>query len=164
MTLSYIASNQLPQKSILVPTAEPDPTLYLKVFRPIFSLPRAIVYNSWEEKRIINLYSNNYNVPGDVVGVGSEIPYEYNENRFKKKYGIEDKFLLYIGRIDKNKGVDHLFDFSVPTSRRGTQGEQGTGFGMPLVKMFMERFGGKIIIKSQLQQGTSFSLLFKIAK
>ena len=108
---SFHGIKMLPQKSILVPTAEPDPTLYLKVFRPIFNLPRAIVYNSWEEKRIINLYSNNYNVPGDVVGVGSEIPYEYNENRFRKKYGIEDKFLLYIGRIDKNKGVDHLFDF-----------------------------------------------------
>ncbi len=108
---SFHGIKLLPHKSILVPTAEPDPTLYLKVFRPVFNLPRAIVYNSWEEKRIINLYSDNYNVPGDVVGVGSEIPYEYNENKFRKKYGIEDKFLLYIGRIDKNKGVDHLFDF-----------------------------------------------------
>jgi len=108
---SYHGIKSLPGKSILVPTAEPDPVLYLKIFRPIFNMPQAIVYNSWEERRFINTYSGNYDTPGKVVGVGSEIPFEYNEKNFREKFNIKNKFLLYIGRIDKNKGVPQLFDF-----------------------------------------------------
>ncbi len=108
---SFFGIKKFTKKAILVPTAEPDPTLQLKIFRPIFHLPRGIAYNSWEEKRIINLFSGNYETYGEIVGVGSEIPYKYSASDFRKKYGINEKFILYIGRIDKNKGVDHLFDF-----------------------------------------------------
>lgn len=42
----------------------------------------------------------------------------------------------------------HLFDLSKPTSRPGTSGEIGTGFGMPLVKKFVEAYGGEIKVDS----------------
>ncbi len=61
---------------------------------------------------------------------------------------------------------EHLFDFTVPTSRKGTAGEVGTGFGMPLVKMFLDRFGADISIISHPEageKGTAFILSFKIA-
>lgn len=42
----------------------------------------------------------------------------------------------------------NIFRADVPTSRPGTNGEQGTGFGMPVVKSYIERFGGEITIDS----------------
>lgn len=42
-----------------------------------------------------------------------------------------------------------LFDLKETTSRTGTNGEMGTGFGMPLVKKFVEAFGGEILITSK---------------
>ena len=98
-------------KSILVPTAEPDPTIHFSIFKEFFNMPRGFIYNSTEEKRMINALSGNYTVPGDIVGVGSEIPAKSNAADFRKKYSIDSPFLLYIGRVDENKGCGQLFDF-----------------------------------------------------
>lgn len=40
--------------------------------------------------------------------------------------------------------LEKVFDSTAKTSRPGTNGELGTGFGMPLVKKFIENYGGKI--------------------
>lgn len=44
--------------------------------------------------------------------------------------------------------LDKLFDHSAATSRPGTGGESGTGFGMPLVKRFVESYEGSILVES----------------
>lgn len=44
--------------------------------------------------------------------------------------------------------IGKLFDVSQPTSRKGTQGEEGTGFGMPLVKKFVTAYHGTITVDS----------------
>ncbi len=45
-----------------------------------------------------------------------------------------------------------IFDPSLNLSRRGTQGEMGTGFGMPIVKIFLEHMKGSIEIVSQVKE------------
>jgi two-component system, sensor histidine kinase and response regulator len=45
--------------------------------------------------------------------------------------------------------LENLFDVSKTTSREGTSGEQGTGFGMPLVQRFILAYGGEIQVTSQ---------------
>lgn len=61
--------------------------------------------------------------------------------------------------------VSKLFDIKQPTSRRGTQGEDGTGFGMPLVKKFITAYGGSIQVSSvderedAIKHGTAITLL-----
>lgn len=47
------------------------------------------------------------------------------------------------------KILNNIFDIAKPTSRIGTKGEKGTGYGMPIVKKFVEMFGGKILINSK---------------
>lgn len=44
--------------------------------------------------------------------------------------------------------LGRVFDKSSVTSRAGTENEPGTGFGMPLVKSFMEYYGGQVQIRS----------------
>ena len=50
-------------------------------------------------------------LPGEIVGVGSALPVQVDGEGFRKKYGIDGSFLLYVGRIDLNKGCPELFDF-----------------------------------------------------
>ena len=45
--------------------------------------------------------------------------------------------------------LQDLFDITKATSRAGTGGESGTGFGMPLMKRFINSYGGRIEIHSR---------------
>jgi glycosyltransferase involved in cell wall biosynthesis len=110
---SYHGLMKFPHKSILVPTAEHDEVLYLRLFKELFLKPAAIIYNSAEEKANINKISDNHDVLSDVVGVGSEIPENLSPGEFRKNFKIEDDFFLYIGRIDENKGFPMLFNYFI---------------------------------------------------
>jgi glycosyltransferase involved in cell wall biosynthesis len=94
-----------------VPTAEHDQVIYLSLFQNFFKLPAAIAYNSWEEKKLINRVSGNASVHGAVVGIGSEIPSQFDPAGTCRQLGIQGKYFIYIGRLDENKGVPELFQF-----------------------------------------------------
>ena len=108
---SYHGSRAVPGKAILVPTAERDSALGLGIYPPIFRGVRAFMYNSLEERALIHGVSNNQPVPGVVVGIGSEIPERSNGGRFRQKFDMRDRFAIYVGRIDENKGCAELFEF-----------------------------------------------------
>ena len=108
---SYHGARAVPAKAILVPTAERDSALGLGLYPPIFRGVRAFMYNSFEERALIQGVSDNQSVPGVVVGVGSEIPERSNAGRFRQKFEMRDRFAIYVGRIDENKGCGELFDF-----------------------------------------------------
>ncbi len=98
-------------RAVLVPTAERDPALGLRIFGGSFRRVRALMYNSYEERALINAVSNNDAVPGVVVGIGSEVPAHPEPQRFRQTTGIEGPVLIYVGRIDENKGCRELFDY-----------------------------------------------------
>jgi glycosyltransferase involved in cell wall biosynthesis len=106
---AYHAARRATSKAVLVPTAERDPAVTLGIFGPVFRSVRAIMYNSHEERAMIHAASGNTDVPGVVVGVGSEIPERSDARRFREKFGLDRPFALYIGRIDENKGCGELF-------------------------------------------------------
>lgn len=108
---SFWGTKAVPHKSILVPTAERDPVIHLKIFKELFRKPSAFIYNSIEERDMIQSLSQNEDVIGEVVGVGTEVPKAFKTENFKKKHQIFSPYVLYVGRIDENKGCDELFDF-----------------------------------------------------
>lgn len=108
---SYHGIRAAADRAILVPTAERDPAIGLSLFPPVFRGVRAIMYNSHEERAMINAVAGNESVPGVVVGVGSEIPSQAVAERFRRTYDIRGPYLLYVGRIDENKGCTELFQF-----------------------------------------------------
>jgi glycosyltransferase involved in cell wall biosynthesis len=98
-------------RAILVPTAERDFAIGLSIFQPVFRGVRAIMYNSPEERAMIQAAAANGDVPSVVVGVGSEVPAGSQPARFRQKFNIREPFAVYVGRIDENKGCKELFDF-----------------------------------------------------
>jgi glycosyltransferase involved in cell wall biosynthesis len=103
-----------------------DPVVGLRIFQDLFRTPRAIIYNSVEERRMIHDISRNEHVPGDVVGVGTEVPGRYSGEAFRQKYSLTGPYILYLGRIDENKGCHRLFDYFIRFKR-------DSGFGVKLV-------------------------------
>ncbi len=121
---AYHGIRAVASRAVLVPTAERDPAVGLAVFPPIFRGARAIMYNSFEERAMIHATSGNDDVPGVVVGVGSDVPSRANPDRFRQKFGIDAPYAIYVGRIDENKGCNDLFDhfrrYAAGASRRLT--------------------------------------------
>jgi glycosyltransferase involved in cell wall biosynthesis len=115
---AYYGARAVPDRAVLVPTAEREPALGLAIFRPIFRGVRAIMYNSFEERAVINAVAGNEDVPGVVVGVGSVIPPAVDPQAARHKFGLGRPFVLYVGRIDANKGCAELFDFFIRYTER----------------------------------------------
>lgn len=61
--------------------------------------------------------------------------------------------------------IESLFDITKKTSRPGTSGETGTGFGMHIMKSFIEMYQGNIQVESTEEgkgnQGTSIKITLK---
>jgi glycosyltransferase involved in cell wall biosynthesis len=116
---AYHAARALPDKVVLVPTAERDPAAGLSMFGPMFRGVRALMYNSPEERAMIQTIARNHDVPSVVVGIGSELPSETQPQRFRQKYDVHGPFAIYVGRIDENKGCRELFDYFSTYVREG---------------------------------------------
>jgi len=91
-------------KSVLFPTAHDEPPIFLDLFQSIFRLPRGFIFNSPEEDRFVRrTFANDY-IPGVILGVGVEVPPP------PPTTVLAEDFILYLGRIDVNKGCGELFD------------------------------------------------------
>ena len=129
----YHGVGAAPSRAILVPTAERDEAVGLAISPRIFRGVRALMYNSPEERRLIQSVSANHDVPGVVVGIGSAIPERPEPERFRQKYGIRGRFALYVGRIDQNKGCKELFSFFLSGLPALPKGLQLVLIGKPLL-------------------------------
>ena len=108
---SYHGVKVIPEKSILVPTAEDDLALNLNIFRNLFHLPKCIVYLTEEEKRLVQNKFQNQDILNEVIATGITPPSTIDGETFRQKYGISGDFVLYVGRIDGSKGCYELFDY-----------------------------------------------------
>ncbi len=54
------------------------------------------------------------------------------------------------------KIIDHLYQLDANISRRGTEGESGTGLGLIICRDFIERHGGKLWVESEEGRGSTF--------
>jgi glycosyltransferase involved in cell wall biosynthesis len=117
---AYYGSRAAASRAILVPTAEKDDAVGLSIFPAIFRGVRAIMYNSPEERAMIEAVAANQQVPSVVVGIGSEVPANPQPGRFRQKFNIRGPFAVYVGRIDENKGCRELFEAFQEYVRNGS--------------------------------------------
>jgi glycosyltransferase involved in cell wall biosynthesis len=108
---SYHGLPPVRDRALLVPTAEEDPAVHLGIMKPFFSLPRGIVYLTPEEQALVEDAGGSPSVPSAVIGSGLNLPEPDATIDFRAKHGLTRPFLLYVGRIDKNKGCVTLFAY-----------------------------------------------------
>jgi glycosyltransferase involved in cell wall biosynthesis len=107
---SFYGAHAVPSRAILVPRAERDETIGVRAFHDVFRGARAILYNSPEERSLIQAVAGNPDVPGVVVGAGADVPQNPQAGRFRQKHNMRGNFALYIGRVDDRHGCGELFD------------------------------------------------------
>lgn len=99
----------VPAKAVLVPTAEREPAIGLAILAQVFRGVRAVMYNCPEEQALVNALSGNVHVPSAVVGVGVDVERTGTPARFRQRHGVNGPYVIYVGRIDENKGCAELF-------------------------------------------------------
>jgi glycosyltransferase involved in cell wall biosynthesis len=116
---TYHGLQVAPHKSLLVPTAEHDRVLYLRLFAPFFRLPAALVFNTEEERELIERITGNVSLPGDVVGTGLNRPPVVPVDEVASRLDLLGDYLIYVGRIEPEKGcavmIDHFLRYQRET-------------------------------------------------
>jgi hypothetical protein len=88
----------VPERAVLVPTAHDEPALKLAIYEPVFHAPRAIAFNTEEERAMVHRRFRNQRVPNDILGVGIEVPPDRSGDRFRERVGIEGVYVGDMGR------------------------------------------------------------------
>jgi signal transduction histidine kinase len=132
-----------------------------------FSVPDSI--NTWvlaEETSLGHSIVNNL--------ISNAIKFSQENQKIVCSVDEEDEFVVLrvrdygIGMTED--AIPHIFDKRSPTTGVGTRGERGTGFGLPITKALMDRFGGRIECLSRdarhfpSDHGTTFVLKFRKAQ
>jgi PAS domain S-box-containing protein len=107
---------------------------------------------------LINLLSNGikFTKKGKIRLIVTSSP-TANINVKKLTFKVKDTGL----GIAKSE-LDLLFDPFVQT-KTGKQSQQGTGLGLSISRNFVELMGGKLMVKSQLNRGSSFQFTIEVA-
>ena len=101
----------VPERTVLVPTAHDEPAIRLSIYEPVFHAPRAIAFNTEEERAMVHARFRNQRVSSDILGVGVDVPADLSGERFRERWGIDGDYILFIGRISESKGCRELFRY-----------------------------------------------------
>lgn len=104
--------------TVLHPTAHHEPQLGLSLFDPTFRLPDAFGFLSEEERDLVR---RRFRVrrPSAVLGIGVDLEARGDEAAFRREHGLGERpYLVYVGRLDPQKGSDELYGFFSAYKRR----------------------------------------------
>jgi glycosyltransferase involved in cell wall biosynthesis len=113
------------ERAVLLPTAEEDPAIRLEILGRYFTRPAGLVFLTPEEQRLVERRADGPVGPSCVIGSGLEPP-PPPEPIDLAQFGITSPYVLYLGRIDPNKGCETLIRFFTRWADR-------TGATVPLV-------------------------------
>ena len=71
--------------------------------------------------------------PASSSASARRFPTQTSPARFRQKFDIRDRFAIYVGRIDENKGCGELFDFFQRYSRLMAEGMHLVLIGTPII-------------------------------
>lgn len=116
--LTVMGLPEVAEKAILIPTAHEEPFIHFKTFEKMFTLPRAFVFLTDEEKALVQGLFNCKHIPCQVMGTGVDIPCEPDEKSFREKFGIDGDYIIYVGRIDEGKDCPTMFKYFTEYKKR----------------------------------------------
>ncbi|NKB87503.1 MAG: glycosyltransferase [Acidobacteria bacterium] len=99
-----------PDRSVLVPTAHDEAPFWLETYRPIFELPRGLIYNTQAEADLVARRFPSLATPSTVAGVGIEALDELVSAADGAPH-LDPPVVLYAGRIEEGKGVPQLIEW-----------------------------------------------------
>ena len=98
-------------RAVLLPTAEEDRAVGLSILEGFFQLPAGYLFLTPEEQTLVSTRAGRALEPSAVIGMGLDPPAALSNAAVPS--GITTPYLLYLGRVDRNKGCDTLLEYFV---------------------------------------------------
>ena len=99
-------------RAILLPTAEEDPAVDLDVLPEFFAKPAGYLFLTPEEEALVSTRAGRELGPSQVIGIGLERDGNRRPSRdVLDGLGVPGEFVLYLGRVDRNKGCATLLEY-----------------------------------------------------
>ncbi len=106
-----IGIQEVGYKSLFIPTMHDEPAAYFPIFQKVMAAPRRILFNTESEKRFSEKLFPIRDVSKAVVAVGIDPVNDHADPEMLKKFNIQGKYILYVGRIDVAKGCETLLKY-----------------------------------------------------
>ena len=116
---TYAVGQIHPDRTILMPCLHDEPEARLRIYEPLFSGSRGLIFLSEPEAE---LAASLYSLPRrtEVMGSAIDLPERYDPEGFRQRHGIDGPFVYFAGRREGAKGWPQLVDAFV--SMRRTRG------------------------------------------
>ncbi len=106
---TYFGLPLVRERAVLVPTVEDDPLVRLSVLQRFFSLPAGFVFLTPEEQALVMRRMSGCVAPSVVIGAGLDpVVAPPPPAHGLDTVGVRRPFILYLGRVDPNKGCEAL--------------------------------------------------------
>ena len=93
-------------RAVLLPTAEEDRAVDLSILEGFFQMPAAYLFLTPEEETLVSTRAGRPLQPSAVIGMGLDAA-----PPAVMPAPLRDPYLLYVGRVDRNKGCDTLLEY-----------------------------------------------------
>jgi glycosyltransferase involved in cell wall biosynthesis len=94
-------------RAVLLPTAEEDRAIDLSVLAGFFQLPAGFLFLTPEEETLVSTRAGRPLTPAAIIGMGLEP----SAPAPPAPLPVSEPYLLYLGRVDRNKGCDTLLEY-----------------------------------------------------
>jgi glycosyltransferase involved in cell wall biosynthesis len=117
--ITFACSQVSPERSVLWTCLHDEPYAYLDLFQPLLTGVGGLLFQTAPEHELAHRLVRTP-APHALVGCGVEVPQRYDPEGFRRRHGIEGRFLLYAGRREGAKGWATLLEqFAGAVLRRG---------------------------------------------
>jgi glycosyltransferase involved in cell wall biosynthesis len=99
--LTYYGTHAAASRAILVPRADSDAAIGARIFADTFRGARAILFDSPEERTLVQTVCGAQDIPNAVIGAGADVAQNPQPGRFRQARSIRGPFAIYVGRIDE---------------------------------------------------------------
>ncbi len=107
---SYFGVPIVRDRAVLVPTAEEDPVVWLRSVGEFFTLPKGYVFLTPEECELVRSRASQPLPPSCIIGTGLD-PVAKGAAGPPAHPRVRDPYVLYLGRVDPNKGCETLLRY-----------------------------------------------------
>lgn len=104
----YFGLPLVADRAILVPTAEDDPLIHAEALTQLFSRPKGFLFLTPEEETLVSSRVDGAAAPSSVIGCGVDPAPGPADLSVLDRLPLRDPFVLYLGRVDPNKGCAAL--------------------------------------------------------